>query len=340
MSRLRVSVVQSCPPQLSLSSRSPSESLSLTLSKLDALTAQVAAQNSGFAVFPEAFIGGYPKFATFGATIGDRQPEGRDDYLAYWSGAIPLPATSSLPVPPGSPVLAEYTALQQILSTSSKHGVFLVLGVIERSGGTLYCTLLAVHPEHGLVGKRRKLMPTAAERVVWGQGEPEDLDVLVTRVKGLGSEEEAEDVQVRVSKSVCWENYMPLLRTHFYSQNVQLYCAPTVDSRPAWEHSMIHIALEGRCFVLSACQFSQQSNYGPAHPVGPGQERDSEGVVIAGGSCIISPMGEVLAGPLRGREGVLTAEIDLEDCVRGKMDLDVTGHYARPDVFQLTVRTK
>lgn len=291
-------------------------------------------------------VGGYPKFATFGATIGDRQPEGRDEYLAYWSGAIPLPPTASLPIPASSPLLAdpEFSALARLLAISAKHDVFLVGGVIERSAGTLYCTLLSIHPSEGLVGKRRKLMPTASERVVWGMGEAEDLGVLRTRVRGVpgaGKERgEGGEVEVRVSKAVCWENYMPLLRTHFYTQNTQLYCAPTVDSRPAWQSTMTHIALEGRCFVLSACQFSTQRNYLPSHPLAPGQERDDEGVVIAGGSVIVDPRGEVLAGPLRGKEGVLTAEVDLGECVRGKMDLDVVGHYARPDVFQLTVNAK
>ncbi|KZO96291.1 carbon-nitrogen hydrolase, partial [Calocera viscosa TUFC12733] len=310
-----------------------------TLKKLDSLLQQVAQQGSGFAVFPEAFIGGYPKFATFGATIGDRQPPGRDEYLSYWSGAIPLPPTSSLPLPLSSPALSEYPALQRVLQSSKEHGVFLVLGVIEQAGGTLYCTILSISPSEGLVGKRRKLVPTASERVVWGQGQAEGLGVLERRLKGLKGEGDGE-VQARVSAAVCWENYMPLLRAHFYSQNVQLYCAPTVDSRPVWQSTMTHIALEGRCFVLSACQFSTQSNYSPSHPLGPGAAREPEGVVIAGGSVIVSPAGEVLAGPLWGREGVLTAEIDLEECVRGKMDLDVTGHYSRPDVFELIVHAK
>ncbi|KZT57107.1 carbon-nitrogen hydrolase [Calocera cornea HHB12733] len=373
MSRLRISVVQACPPLTPTStptptapdSPSPDKLLALTLNKLDALLADVAAQGSAFAVFPEAFIGGYPKYSTFGASIGDRQPAGRSEYAAYHSLAIPLPPTCALPVPlslpsPTSP--NPYAALQRILRLSQKHNVYFVIGVIERDGGTLYCTLLSVDPAHGLVGKRRKLVPTAAERVVWGMGQAEGLGVLcrtlqsgqagrgvLEKVDGAASGAQAVDgdaekravgqVEARISAAVCWENYMPLLRTHFYAQHVQLYCAPTVDARPAWLHTMCHIALEGRCFVLSACQFSTQANYSSTHPLplAEGEERDPEGIVIAGGSCIISPAGEVLAGPLRGREGVLTVEVDLEECTRGKMDLDVVGHYARPDIFRLTV---
>lgn len=121
------------------------------------------------------------------------------------------------------------------------------------------------------------------------------------------------------------------VRQFYYSQGTQIYCAPTVDARPAWQHSMAHIALEGRCFVLSACQFAQESDYPAEHAVADPSVRNPENVMIGGGSVIISPLGQVLAGPLLHGEGVLTAVIDLNDCVRGKFDLDVAGHYARPD---------
>ena len=121
------------------------------------------------------------------------------------------------------------------------------------------------------------------------------------------------------------------VRTFYYSKGVQLYCAPTVDARPVWQHTMSHIALEGRCFVLSACQFAQEKDYPPDHPVANINARNGENVMIAGGSVIISPSGQVLAGPLRDGEGVLTAQLDLDDIVRGKFDLDVVGHYARND---------
>jgi predicted amidohydrolase len=126
-------------------------------------------------------------------------------------------------------------------------------------------------------------------------------------------------------------NLIPV-RTYYYSKGTQLYCAPTVDSRPFWKDTMVHIALEGRCFVLSACQLSKQKDYPPDYQLPEGRERDPEGVMIAGGSTmIISPLGEILAGPLRGEEGVLSAEIDLDDVVRGKFDLDCVGHYSRSD---------
>ena len=121
------------------------------------------------------------------------------------------------------------------------------------------------------------------------------------------------------------------VRSFYYAQGTQIYCAPTVDSRPVWQSTMIHIALEGRCFVLSACQYAEEKDYPPDHPVINTSTREPDNVMIGGGSVIINPLGKVLAGPLLGKEGILTAELDLDDIIRGKFDLDVSGHYARPD---------
>ena len=190
--------------------------------------------------------------------------------------------------------------------------LYLVTGVIERSGGTLYCTILFFSPAGELLGKHRKLMPTALERVVWGFGDGSTLTVLDTPLGKLGA-------------VICWENYMPLLRTAMYAKGIQLYCAPTVDDRDSWIPSMRHIACEGRCFVLSACQYLAESQ--PA-------STDATSPLIRGGSCIVSPFGELSAGPAYGSEQILTVDIDLGEIAKGKFDLDVVGHYACPDVFQ------
>ena len=126
-------------------------------------------------------------------------------------------------------------------------------------------------------------------------------------------------------------NLLLPVRTFYYSQGTQIYCAPTVDSRPVWQHTMHHIALEGRCFVLSACQYAEEKDYPEGHAVANVNERVGSNVMIAGGSVIVDPLGRTLAGPLLHKEGVLVADLDLDDVVRGKFDLDVTGHYARPD---------
>ena len=134
---------------------------------------------------------------------------------------------------------------------------------------------------------------------------------------------------------ICWENYMPMLRMAMYSKNIAIYCAPTADDRDTWLSTMQHVAIEGRCFVLTACQFLRKRDFPDNVRVSLGDSPDA--VLMRGGSAIISPLGKVLAGPHFGDETILTADLDLSDIGRGKLDLDVVGHYNRPDVFQLIV---
>ena len=137
---------------------------------------------------------------------------------------------------------------------------------------------------------------------------------------------------------ICWENYMPALRMAMYQQRVALYCAPTADDRDSWISTMQHIAMEGRCFVLSSCQHLRRAQF-PSASMHNRLPDDPETLLMRGGSCIISPAGKVLAGPIYGEDVLLTAEIDLDDIARAQMDFDPVGHYARPDVFQLAVNT-
>ena len=277
-----------------------------TIEKLRDYCAQAQAAGATLVVFPEAFLGGYPKGIDFGARVGSRSPEGRDDFRRYWDAAIAVPG-------PETSTLGEIAAA---------HGIHLVVGVIEREGGTLYCTALFFAADGEMKGKHRKLMPTAMERLVWGFGDGSTMPAISTEFGTVGM-------------AICWENYMPLFRSAMYAKGVNLWCAPTVDDRETWRASMQHVALEGRCFVLSACQYLVRSDCPEAyHPI---QGEASDTVLINGGSVIVSPLGEILAGPLRGREGILTAELDLNEIARGKFDFDVVGHYARPDVFTLSV---
>nr|GAT52936.1 predicted protein [Mycena chlorophos] len=302
---MRVSVVQTCTQAYDLDA---------TLQKLQEMVDICRNRDSSqLAVFPEAFIGGYPKYSHFGAVVGERSDEGRNEYVRYHKAAIEVPSP----------------ATTRVEAISRDSGIFLVVGVIERDGGSLYCAVIFVSPTEGLVGKHRKIMPTGAERLVWAQGDGSTLPVIKTTLVG-------ENAPVSVSATICWENYMPLLRYHYYSLGTQIYCAPTVDARESWQSTMTHIALEGRCFVLAACQFAQEKHFTANHAVADSAKRNPENIMIAGGSVIISPQGKILAGPLRGEEGVLTVDIDLDDIVRGKYDLDVCGNYARPDIFQLT----
>ncbi|MEZ5417294.1 MAG: carbon-nitrogen hydrolase family protein [Vicinamibacterales bacterium] len=270
------------------------------------LIGDAAARGARVVVFPEAFVGGYPKGLGYGVVVGARDAAGREEFRLTLDSAIQVPGPETA----------------RIGDAAAAHGCFVVIGVIERDGGTCYCTALFFGPDGALVGTHRKLMPTAGERLIWGFGDGSTLTAVDTPYGRLGA-------------VICWENYMPMLRMAMYAKGVALYCAPTVDDRETWLPTMRHIALEGRCFVLTACQVLRRGDLPEVVRASLGDS--PEATIIRGGSAIVNPLGQVLAGPVFGDETILTADLDLGDIARGKMDFDVTGHYARPDVFRLTV---
>jgi nitrilase len=295
--RVRAAVVQAAPVLFDTAR---------SLQKLADLTADAARQRAELVVFPEAFVGGYPKGHDFGVSVGVPTPEGRDAFRRLFESAVAVPGP----------------ATEFLGAAARDHGVHLVVGVVERDGGTLYCAALIFGPDGTLLGKHRKLMPTAMERIIWGSGDGSMLPVVPTPLGKVGA-------------VICWENYMPLLRTALYAKGVELYCAVTVDDRDTWIPTVRHIALEGRCFVLSACQFLRRADLPADYPTG--RFPTTQDVIIRGGSCVVGPLGELLAGPVYGEECVLTADLDRADLARAKFDFDVVGHYARPDVFKLHV---
>ncbi|RJX35947.1 MAG: carbon-nitrogen hydrolase family protein [Desulfarculus sp.] len=299
MSIVRAAVVQDAPIVFDREA---------TLAKVAVLAGQAAGQGAELVLFPEAFVSAYPKGLDFGARMGMRSAQGREDFRRYFDSAVRVPGPAS----------------ETLGAAAREHGLHLVIGVIEQEGGTLYCTALFFGPDGSLLGKHRKLMPTALERLVWGFGDGSTLPVLDTPLGRLGA-------------VICWENYMPLLRMYMYAQGVQLYCAPTADDRDTWLASMQHIAKEGRCFVLSCCQYLTRGDCPPEYAAIQGD--DPATVLMRGGSCIVGPLGQVLAGPDFAGPCILCADLDLDEIIRGKYDFDVAGHYARPDVFRLLVDT-
>jgi nitrilase len=281
-----------------------------TLARMAQLTDEAGELGAQLVVFPEAYVGGYPKGLDFGVRVGSRSAAGRDDFLRYWQAAIDVPGPE----------------VDQIGEMARRARAWLVVGVIEREGATLYCSVLFFGPDGALAGRRRKLMPTASERLIWGMGDGSTLPVLDAAPFG------------KIGAAICWENYMPALRMSMYGKGIGIWCAPTVDDRDMWQSTMRHIAYEGRCFVLSACQYLTRSDCPEHYDCIQGNAPDT--TLIRGGSVIVDPLGQVLAGPVYDREAVLTADIDLGDIVRGKFDLDTAGHYARPDVFELRVDTR
>ena len=279
---------------------------SKTIQKMEDLASEVAKTGAEIVVFPEAFIGGYPKGVSFGATVGNRTSKGRDEFAEYFRGSIEIPGPE----------------FEKIARAARINKLFISIGVIERDLGTLYCTVLFFNKKGEYLGKHRKLMPTASERIIWGFGDGSTLPVHKTEFGNIGA-------------IICWENYMPMLRMAMYSKGIEIYCAPTADGRETWLPTVQMIALEGRCFVLSSNQFLQRKVFPKWFKFEPEITPDS--ILMNGGSCIISPLGEILAGPVFNKETILTAEINITLLIKGKYDFDVAGHYSRPDVFKLEI---
>jgi nitrilase len=275
------------------------------------LIREAASHGAELVLFPEAFIPAYPRGFSFGAVVGSRSSRGRDLWELYWSQTIEIP---------GSETVALGKAAREA-------NVYLAIGVVERGSrnrsGTLYCSLLYFNHDGKLLGAHRKLKPTASERLIWGEGDGSDLYVFDTDIGKLGG-------------LICWENYMPLARMAMYTKGVEIYLAPTADARDSWQATLQHIACEGRCFVLVCNQYLRRDMYPKDMPLI--EEIDPAlDVLCRGGSVIISPFGELLAGPLYDGEGILYAELTMSEIARGKFDFDVVGHYARPDVFKLII---
>ncbi|MHC4105424.1 MAG: carbon-nitrogen hydrolase family protein [Planctomycetota bacterium] len=303
--KVKVAVVQAAPVLFDREA---------TLEKSAVLILEAGRQEAGLVLLPEAFIPAYPRGFSFGMVVGSRKAEGRALWKRYWENAVEVPSP----------------ATEALGAAAKEAGVFLAIGVIERdnqfSRGTLYCTLLYFNPEGKLLGKHRKLKPTGAERLIWGEGDGSTMPVVETPFGKVGG-------------LICWENYMPLARTAMYGKGVEIYLAPTADYRDSWQATMRHIACEGRCYVLGCNQFVRKDMY-PEDLETLDELEDRPEIMCRGGSVIVAPLGDVIAGPLFDEEGILYAQLDMTEVVKAKIDFDVVGHYSRPDVFQLSVNEK
>jgi nitrilase len=269
-----------------------------------------AEQNCQLAVFPESFIPGYPRGFDFGTKVGSRSEAGRELYLEYFKNSIDL----------------ESEDLTNLESIATQNNIYLVIGVTEqvKNTGSLYCSMLYISPVNGLLGVHRKIKPTGQERVIWAEADGSSLVSFDTPIGKLGG-------------LICWENLMPLARFSMYHQGVEIYIAPTADSRDSWTSMMRHIAMEGKCYVLGCNQFFKKSMYPERFQNLVKNEKEE---ICRGGSIIVGPQGEIIAGPLFDQSGILTAELDLEELIANKLDFDGIGHYSRKDIFQIEIKNQ
>jgi len=261
--RFKVAVVQAAPVVFDRER---------TLKKVHALAADAAGQSARLVVFPEAFVSAYPRGLDFGAVFGSRTDKGREQFRRYWESSVDVP---------GPAVVA-------LGRTAKSLPIYLVIGVVERDRGTLYCSVLFFAPDGAYLGKHRKVMPTASERLVWGFGDGSTMPVFDTPLGKVGA-------------VICWENYLPLMRAAMYAKGVELYCAPTADPRDSWIASMRHIAVEGRCFVLSSNQFNRRCDFPSDYGADLGDDPDA--IVTRGGSCIVDPFWELSRRTQHRRRG-------------------------------------
>lgn len=304
-SRVKVAVVQAASIFMDLDR---------SVNKASELILEAAGKGARLIVFPEAFLSGYPRGLAFGSVVGMRHSEGRTDWGRYWRSAVSIPSPS----------------LNRLSDLIAQVGAYVVMGVIERSDhgsrGTLYGTTLYFGPDGSLLAKHRKLKPTGSERLIWGEGDGSTLSVVQTPFGIVGG-------------LICWENYMPLARVAMYEKGVTIYVAPTADARDTWQATLQHIACEGRCFVLGANQYVTKDMYPDDLACYP-DLADAPDELCRGGSAIVDPLGRYIVEPLYHQEGILFADLNLTQIEEARFDFDVTGHYARPDVFTLRVNER
>ena len=296
---ISVAVVQAAPILFDLEA---------TLAKTEDLLSQC--RDADLVLFPEAFVSAYPRGLSFGTVVGSRTEEGRALWQRYRDSSLTEGDAS----------------FERLAQMAAKAKTFLVIGVNEKDSlsGSMYCSLLYFGPNGQFLGKHRKIKPTAQERIIWAEAGGDSLCTFDTKLGKVGG-------------LICWENYMPEARMAMYQKGIELYLAPTADARDNWQHTVKHIALEGRCFVLSSNQFVTKSMY-PSDLPGINELVNQPQIMSRGGSVIVDPLGEVLAGPIWDKEEILTAQIDLVRTTQSKLDFDPIGHYARPDIFDFKVK--
>jgi len=284
-----------------------------TIDRVAALTASAAREGAQLVVFPEVFVPGTPLWI-------DTQPIWDGD--EEWFGLL---ARNAVVI--GGPDCDRLAAI------AAEHGVWLVVGVDEREahGATIYNTVLYFAPDGELAGRHRKLMPTGAERTVWGMGDGSTLAVV-------------DAGRARIGGLICWENYMPLARFHLYAQGVDVWLAPTLAQGDGWIATMRHLARENRMFVVGVNPVLHADQVSAGFPardrlLAPGYLEQNGPWLDEGNTVLVAPDGSVLAGPVREREETLIADLDLRTVATARRHMDPVGHYHRPDIFRLSVDT-
>lgn len=299
---MKVAVVQQPPVYMN-----KAESLARAVE----LISDASTQGCGLIVFPETWLPGYPTFL-WRLLPGAGMKKTDDLFALSQANSIDLSKDDLAPVK----------------DAANEHSIVVVMGHQEVdgtvSGSTLFNSAAIIDADGKLLNNHRKLMPTNSERMFWGFGDGSTLKVVETAVG-------------RVGALICWENYMPLARFALYSQNIDIYCAPTWDNGDTWLATMQHIAREGGCWVIGCATSIEAGDVPTDLPYHEELFPDAKEWINPGDAVVYKPFGGLHAGPMRKKKGLLVAEIDVDAASASRRKFDVSGHYARPDVFTLNV---
>ncbi len=287
--------------------------LAASVEKACGLIREAAAEGARLVVFPEAFLPGYPVWVWF--MPGGHTHPLRELYTELHANSVSVPGP----------------ATEALGTVAAQCRITVAIGVNERnsesSDATLFNTLLYVGPDGAVLGRHRKLVPTTAEKLVWGRGDGSDLEVY--------------DLPFgRLSGLICWENYMPLARYALTAWGAQFHAAPTWDRGEPWTSTMRHVAKEGRAFVLGSCQAFHMDGIPDRFGFKEKYLGQVEGWLNPGGTVIVDPDGKIVAGPAMEEETILYADVRPDQLVGPRWQIDVAGNYARPDVFELRVHRR
>lgn len=298
----KVAVVQEPPVYLDLTR---------SLSRAVEVIAKAAHDGCALVVFPEAWLPGYPTFV-WRLAPGSEMDKTDELYARLLANSVDIGKGG----------------LQSLQEAAKEHGVVIVLGYQEvdstASGSTIYNSCAIIDADGRLANNHRKLMPTNPERMVWGFGDGSGLNVVDTAVGRIGA-------------LICWENYMPLARYALYAQNIEIYVAPTWDSGDMWQATMQHIAREGGCWVIGCATSLEASDIPDDVPYRDELFPNKDEWVNPGEAVVYKPFGGIAAGPMHRKKGLLITELDIAEVQASRRKFDACGHYARPDVFQLSV---
>lgn len=279
--------------------------------KVCRLIEECAKHGTELIVFPELFIPGYPYGMNYGFTVGSRSEAGRKDWKIYYDNSL----------------LFEGKEIQKIANCAVKNNTYVSLGYSERDGitGTLYNSNIMASPK-GEILNHRKLKPTGSERVVWGDADKDFFPVLDTPWGPMGN-------------LICWESYMPLARVALYQKGITIYISANTNDNPEWQHTIRHIAIEGHCYFINCNMVFTKDDY-PQTESAANEIAALPDIVCCGGSCVIDPYGHAVTETIWDKEDIIYVDLDMQKVPASRMEHDVCGHYARPDVLKLDVVEK